>query len=889
MKRILTFLLLWTLGTGMMLIYGQSFSVTEVTAILGEWDMENSPQLETQMKGIVYSSSHPEVAVVLQDSIFDPVNVKKKYLKGGTVVPIAEGTTVITAFNPENNKTASYTLHVVYQSSSTTGTSETITVSQPGSLRELMSNLESTRVRDLTLHGKLNADDLKYLHESAGRLQNIESIDMKDVTFEYGGEAYATATKKVSGFIGSITHYYYLSDENRKESDGSGNLVGGYDGWVKHYSNRLDALFSGVTTLRRVVWPDCVKGIGEDALAGSGIVSFIFPSDITFIGDGAFSNCTNLYSVNVPSTVTEMGSAFNGCTSIVNVGNLSHMKKIEASAFKGCNFLIGNVKDMTLDLSNVDTIPENAFYYCRLLHKVKFAKVKYIGQSAFYDCWNLKQVNIPKGIDRIDSYAFYGCKSLSEVVIPSSVRQMNFNSFYGTPYQENMPFENGIKYLGHIAVESHRDVTELNFKEGTRVIADDFIVGYNKTDITTVSITLPSTIKRIGNAAFNSMYGDESSTGGYYALSLESINLPEGLEEIGHKAFINDKNLTGIKLPSSLKYLGSFAFEKCLGLDQITIPEATEQFGCCIFQGCTGLVQLKILSKAISPIEFVAGDFTYSGSDRDLYMCRNCTGLEKVVVGGEVPRIPDYMFYGCTNLAKVEFENRQTDTLAIGEWAFCGCSNLQVMSTQGASNVKGLGRAVSGSNLPRLEIPIGTTTIGENAFTNCTGIKDLLIPEGKTTIGRDAFYNCSNIKNIELCEGITTLNESVFEGCSAVEEIHLPSTMELIEKNALAFIKKYNEHPFNLYCAAVEPPTVNYAFQPVLTGCNLYVRPESLESYQNANSWKKFNVIADEALPVNDINVSNTHDTNIYDLSGRRVVNPKRGLYIQGNKKIIKQ
>ncbi|MBP5322305.1 MAG: leucine-rich repeat domain-containing protein [Bacteroidaceae bacterium] len=855
-----------------------SFSVADTTAVLGE--TFKYPTANGSGHGrYTYTSSHPEVAVVFNDiynpdennydDIYDYRARKKKI--SGYVLPIAEGTTVITVVNEEDGTASSYTLHVVYQPSTTIGSAETITVEQPGTLRELMNNLESTRIRELTLHGTLNADDLSYLHSQTGRLQNLEAIDMKDVTFEYGGDKpYATITKKVSGFIGNITHDYYLSNENRTESGGEGNMLGGYDGWVKHYTDKLDNLFNGMTTLRRVVWPDCVKGIGEEALAGTGIVSLLFPDDITFIGDNAFSGCSNLCSVNVPPTVTEMGIAFSGCTSIVNVGDLSHMTKLDKSAFAGCKHMIGNVMNMTLDLSGLDTIPEQAFSDCHLLTKIKLSdNLKFIGQAAFKSSVNLSDISLPEGLEIIDydddllnytstNYkgAFSSCWSLENVQIPSSLKRMAFTSFECTPYLMNLPFENGVRYAGHVAVAMNSNEIgngTVAIKEGTRVIADGFssiTIGkdgyeyYSESNFTSAQI--PSTLQRIGNYAFG-------------CGSLETINLPEGLEEIGRRAFYlqdGTSKLYGIKLPSTLKSIGYRAFAYCKNLEAITLPEGLEHLGESAFQGCTGLVTVNLL------YEKELDRYNYG-------VFQNCTGLEKVIVGTKVPRILDYMFDGCTNLWKVEFAERPSgDSLAIGTRAFLECTTLQAFKTYSSSNL-------SPSRFATADEPV------------------LDIPKFVTSLGESAFYKCSSIKSIIVPEGITLLPSSIFHRCSSVERVEMPSTLTQLDSYALHFTDGYVDYPFDLYCAASIPPTIErYTFQSKLKGCNLYVVPEAVEAYQATNGWKDFEIHADETLniePMDDSQKSYINErTNFYNLQGQRLNTTQyRGIYIFDGKKYI--
>jgi len=848
------------------------FHLVDTTAVLGEPFAYPIPSGHDKY---TYTSSNPEVAVVL-DSIYNP---DEEYTSWGSkringyVLPITEGTTVITAHNIETSASSSYTLNVVYQPQAE-GTSETIIVEQPGTLRELMSELESTRVRDLTLHGKLNAEDLKYLNEHTGRLQNLESIDMKDVTFEYGGEAYATRSEGGGGFIGNIDHRYFLSDENRIEKGGSTNMLGGYDGWVNHYTNRLDALFCGLTTIRRVVWPDCVKAIGEHALAGSGIVSFLFPDEITYVGEGAFTGCKNICSVDIPSTVTELRNAFSGCTSLVNVGDLSQLKKVDEGAFADCHHLIGNVHDMTLDLTNVDTIPIKAFYECRLLQKVKLGNgLKcisgnvgdyYWSDGSFRGSFNLSRINLPEGLTEIGGSAFQGCVSLTDVTLPSTVRHISSTSFNGTPYLENQPYEDNIKYLGHVAIEMENKSESLTIKEGTTVIADNFLVYGDPL----VSITLPSSIKCIGTSAFEG------------CKEIKTINLPEGLEEIGRRAF-RGTELSGVRLPSTLKYLGGCAFAYNKNLDIITLPESLEYLGARVFQKCIGIVQVNL---QYAQEQKTGGDY-YGPTSGQIgeKLFYQCTGIEKVTVGPSVPKIYDGMFEGCTNLRKVVFEDRQSsDTLAIGNRAFYGCTSLLTSEIQGSNNSsKQAPRFAPEDNEPTLTIPGFTSAVGENTFCGCESLKSIVVSDG-----------------------ITVLPNYIFYRCPSVEKIYLPSSLDSLGDKALCFIGSKENHPFDLYCAAKSVPKLPISrfgsygrtynpFQPNLTDCRLFVVPETVELYQATEFWNKFEILADESLDI-EITIpdaSRNHDNQIFNLQGHKVrqigQRLPRGIYVVDGKKIL--
>ena len=123
------------------------------------------------------------------------------------------------------------------------------------------------------------------------------------------------------------------------------------------------------------------------------------------IGNSAFSGCSSLQSITIPSSVTSIGSnAFSGCSSLQSITIPSSVTSIGSNAFQNCSSL----KSIT--------IPES---------------VTSIGNSAFSGCSSLQSINIPSSVTSIGNSAFSGCSSLQSITIPSSVTSIGSNSFYG--------------------------------------------------------------------------------------------------------------------------------------------------------------------------------------------------------------------------------------------------------------------------------------------------------------------------------------------------------------------------------------------------------------------------------------------------------------------------
>ena len=115
-----------------------------------------------------------------------------------------------------------------------------------------------------------------------------------------------------------------------------------YDGYC-HTSNDIigEHAFSGCSSLTSVNIPSSVKWIGESTFSGcSSLTSVNIPSSVAYIGDCAFQDCSSLTSINIPSSVTEIREyAFDGCSSLISVKIPSSVTSIGGSAFSGCSGL----------------------------------------------------------------------------------------------------------------------------------------------------------------------------------------------------------------------------------------------------------------------------------------------------------------------------------------------------------------------------------------------------------------------------------------------------------------------------------------------------------------------------------------------------------------------
>ena len=87
------------------------------------------------------------------------------------------------------------------------------------------------------------------------------------------------------------------------------------------------------------------------------------------------------------------------------------------------------------------------------------------------------------------------------------------------------------------------------------------------------------------------------------------------------------------------------------------------------------------------------------------------------------------------------------------------------------------------SNLTSITIPSGLTSIGEQAFGNCTGLTSITIPSGFISIGDYAFWNCTGLTSITIQNGVTSIGTGAFWNCTGLTSITIPSSVTSIGFN----------------------------------------------------------------------------------------------------------
>ena len=117
---------------------------------------------------------------------------------------------------------------------------------------------------------------------------------------------------------------------------------------------------------------------------------------------------------------------------------------------------------------------------------------------------------------------------------------------------------------------------------------------------------------------------------------------------------------------------------------------------------------------------------------------------------------------------------------SIGDYAFSDCSGLTSVTIP--DSVTSIGNcAFDGcSGLTNVTIPNSVTSIGDYAFCKCSGLTSITIPNSVTSIGNSAFYNCKSLTSITIPDSVTSIGDYAFSDCSGLTSITIPDSVTSI-------------------------------------------------------------------------------------------------------------
>ena len=481
--------------------------------------------------------------------------------------------------------------------------------------------------------------------------------------------------------------------------------------------------------------------------------------------------------------------------------------------------------------------------------------------EAFNGCSNLVSVKLPESLERLRDSAFENCTSLSALHIPANVN-----------------------FVGNDVIRAANALTVLTVDENNEV--------YDSRN------NCNAVIEKATNTLI---------------VACNTSVIPNGVETIGSKAFRYMTGLTSIAIPNSVTKICEKAFDGCVNLEALTIPNSVTTFESCV-GSCDNL----------SSIIVEEGNKYYDSRNNCNAIIETATntlisGCKNTIIPNGISKIRENAFYHCIDLTSITIPSTVT---SIGAQAFAGCYSLDTVTVGNSTPVELTdGSTFSNRANATLYVPAGSKTSYKNAevwkeFKDIVGELTITLNQyGKSTYCSEYALDFTNVEGLKAYvatgyntrTGMVTMTRVMTtkggtglflkgeQGSYKVPVIDesddntlnlLVGTLTKVTVNSKDDI--YTNYKFTVKAGETEPDFYNFADNSTLSANKAYLRiPTAWLSSTSAAKSVRMWFEDEEATGIDEINTNRPDSDTIYDMQGRRVKNPSKGMYIVNGKKMI--
>ena len=394
-----------------------------------------------------------------------------------------------------------------------------------------------------------------------------------------------------------------------------------------------------------------------------------------------------------------------------------------------------------------------------------------LGALSFWVNDSLTKVIIPEGVTVIEHEAFNADKNLKEVQLPSTLQRIDRRAFWGTALT-NVEVPEGVTAIGNEAYSDCRQLESITLPQSLTSLGANVFASCDKL----ASITLPDNIESVGTNVFGKIGEIKAYPGTKTAETLEKAGIAYVDANVYPTVLIlNEDKLTIRQNETEELYVMGYAPGDATDLSvsfSSSDPEVAsvdENGRVTALKAGTAVVTAASKHNAdvkaectVTVTGILASDIEYQIDGDHIPITGYEGSAETLTIPGEIDGLPvttigAVSFWFSDQLKSVVLPEGVT---TIEHEAFANCKNLESAS-----------------------LPAGIQTIGKRAFYN-TALKTVELKDGLTSIGIEAFCNNKNLTEVTLPEGLTDIGVRAFENCPNLAELTVPASVASIGTDA---------------------------------------------------------------------------------------------------------
>ena len=340
------------------------------------------------------------------------------------------------------------------------------------------------------------------------------------------------------------------------------------------------------------------------------------------------------------------------------------------------------------------------------------------------------------------------------------------------------------------AAEDEEELSGANIQNGV-------LLGYYGSES---DITLPNTVTRINDEALK---GNKK---------IVSVTIPGSVKDIGNNAFQGCPNLKEIIFTNPDRNNNNLiirvsAFQDCPNLTTCEIPARAYQVVGNIFKGCTSLTEVKV--NAANPYYFTQDGVlfgpalvNYQPQYEDAYTLQSYPAgregaytIPSSVNGKTIDQIWTSGFEGAASLTDI------TIPASIGRLGTAAFENTGLTHVTIPDTVHQVDPAVfqNCTKLVSVKLPAGLAEIDQYMFANCISLQHVDMPDTITKINIYAFHNCTSLTSLALPKGLTSLSVGCFEKCYNLQHVVVPPSVINFPKDDVGVYNPFKYSPVTVY------------------------------------------------------------------------------------------